>query len=71
VGAAVLGAASVADAGAADVVGDAGDSLVAAADVVGDGVAEVVTDVAVSAPEVAVDPASAAGAGGVSTVSIM
>jgi hypothetical protein len=67
VGAVVLGAASVADAGAADVVGDAGDSLAGAAEVVADGVAEV----AVSVPEVAVEPASAGGTGGVSTVSIM
>ena len=70
-----LGAASVADAGAADVVGDAGDSLAGAADVVADVVAEVVADgvaeVAVSVPEAAVEPASAADTGGVSTVSIM
>ena len=67
----MLGSASVADAGAADVSGAAGDSLAGAADVVADVVAEGVAEVAVSVPEVAVEPASAADTGGVSTVSIM
>ena len=64
----VLGAASVADAGAAEVVGVA-DSLAAAAEVVGAADVDAADD-GVSVPEAAVGD-SAAGVGGVSTVSIM
>jgi hypothetical protein len=68
----VVGAASEADAGAAEVVVGAAEVVVGAAEVVAGALVVALADVdGVVVSEVVASPASAAGTGGVSTVSIM